>query len=87
MQRMEVFDEVSVEIQEHRSTAENSSRQIRGWANSLQNSEIQSQRHLSDDSRDRYERMNRREEFNKQQAEYKRELEERLKRKVQERKD
>jgi four helix bundle protein len=35
--------------------AETCSRQIRGWANSLQNSEIEGQRHLTDASRERYE--------------------------------
>jgi predicted RNase H-like nuclease (RuvC/YqgF family) len=34
-----------------RSLAESCSRQIRGWADSLQNSEIRGQRHLTDDVR------------------------------------
>jgi four helix bundle protein len=36
------------EISNLRSVAENCSRQLRGWADSLQNSEIKGQRHLND---------------------------------------
>ncbi len=38
-----------------RSTAENCSRQLRGWADSLQNSEITGQRNLNDKSRRQFE--------------------------------
>jgi hypothetical protein len=36
------------EISNLKSSAENCSRQLRGWADSLQNSEIRGQRHLND---------------------------------------
>ena len=42
-----------------RSLAESCSRQIRGWADSLQNTEIKGQRHLDDRTRDRFEAIRR----------------------------
>ena len=39
------------QISNLRSTAESCSRQLRGWADSLQNSDIKGQRHLNDKSR------------------------------------
>ena len=39
------------EISNLKSLAENCSRQLRGWADSLQNSDIKGQRHLTDKSR------------------------------------
>ena len=41
------------------------SRQIRGWANSLQNSDIEGQRHLNDKSKQAFEQRQRREAFQK----------------------
>src|SRR5947199_10645557 len=42
--------ELKARISDLKAVAENCSRQIRGWADSLQNSDIQGQRHLSDRS-------------------------------------
>jgi chromosome segregation ATPase len=39
------------QISDLKSIAESCSRQLRGWADSLQNSEIKGQRHLTDKSR------------------------------------
>lgn len=39
------------------------SRQLRGWANSLQNSDIAGQRHLNDQTREEYDRARRAEAF------------------------
>lgn len=39
------------QISDLKSTAESCSRQLRGWADSLQNSDIKGQRHLTDKSR------------------------------------
>jgi len=44
------------EISNLKSLAENLSRQIRGWADSLQNSDIQGQRHLNERARSNYDR-------------------------------
>jgi four helix bundle protein len=43
------------EISKLKSAVENCSRQIRGWADHLQNMEIKGQRHLTDQSRAHYE--------------------------------
>lgn len=43
--------------------AESCSRQIRGWADALQNSEIKGQRHLTDQSRSVYDQQRRAEAF------------------------
>ena len=54
------------QISDLKLSAENCSRQIRGWADSLQNSDIKGQRHLNDVSRDLYEGQRRRAAFDKQ---------------------
>ena len=51
------------QISDLKSLAESCSRQIRGWANSLQNSDIRGQRHLTDKSRRRYESRKQAEAF------------------------
>jgi len=48
------------------SLSESCSRQLRGWADSLQNSDIQGQRHLNDQTRRTYESQRRAEAFLKQ---------------------
>lgn len=47
------------QISDLKSIAESCSRQLRGWADSLQNSEIKGQRHLTDKSRREDERKKR----------------------------
>ena len=44
------------DISDLASLAESCSRQIRGWANSLQNSDIKGQRHLNDQTRRQFDR-------------------------------
>ena len=54
----ERFDEAAhlkSRISDLKSQAESCSRQIRAWANNLQNSDIKGQRHLNDGSRQQYE--------------------------------
>lgn len=51
------------EISDLKSLAESCSRQLRGWADSLQNSDITGQRHLNNISRSRYEHRRRSEAF------------------------
>ncbi len=65
IERMNEFENLKSEISNFKSIAESISRQIRGWANSLQNSEITGQKHLDDKSRDRYQRGKRRAEIEK----------------------
>jgi four helix bundle protein len=53
------------QISDLKSVAENCSRQVRAWADSLQNSDIQGQRHLNERSRREYEQKKRATEFDK----------------------
>jgi len=54
------------EISNLKSTAESCSRQIRGWADSLQNSDIKGQRHLNDRVRNDVEKEKRATAFEKE---------------------
>jgi hypothetical protein len=51
------------EISDMKSLAESCSRQLRGWADSLQNSDITGPRHLNDATREQYERRRRSDSF------------------------
>ena len=79
MRRMSEFEAMTEEINTFARDAENISRQIRGWANSLQNSDIAGAKFLNDSSRDDYERKIRRDAFEEKQKTFRREMEERLK--------
>ena len=48
------------------SQSESCSRQIRAWADSLQNTDIKGQRHLTDKSRRRYENQKAAEKFRRE---------------------
>lgn len=50
---------VCAELSQLRAIAENCSRQLRGWAESLQNSDIKGQRHLNQGAQERYEQQRR----------------------------
>jgi four helix bundle protein len=63
MNRTAHFQDLKSEASDFLSRCESISRQIRGWANSLQNSDIPGQRHLNDSSRQSYENRQRREAF------------------------
>ena len=49
--RMDASENLRSQISNLKSNAEGISRQLRGWANSLQNSDITGQRHLNDQSK------------------------------------
>jgi Skp family chaperone for outer membrane proteins len=85
MNRMHRFENLRSEISDLKSQFESTSRQIRAWADSLQNSQIKGQRHLNDTSRQQYEQSNRTSAFMKKQAEFKQQMEERLTRVARER--
>jgi four helix bundle protein len=53
------------EVLELKSKTESCSKQIRGWADSLQNCDIKGQRHLNEQTRGRYEFNKRAEAFDK----------------------
>lgn len=63
---MDVPDDLKSQISNLKSLSENISRQLRGWANSLQNSDIAGQRHLNDQSKRAYDNRNRTDSFRKQ---------------------
>ena len=56
------------EISNLSSLAENCSRQLRGWANNLQNTEIKGQRHLNDQTRRHYDQKKEAAQFKRENA-------------------
>ncbi len=60
------FAHFKAQISNLKSTAESCSRQLRGWADHLQNSEIKGQRHLTRQSKQQYHFQKGAEEFERQ---------------------
>jgi four helix bundle protein len=60
--RLPKFSNLESQISNLRSLAESISRQLRGWADSLQNTDIKGQRYLNETTRKDYERQKDREE-------------------------
>lgn len=65
-------------IRELVGQCESVSRQLRGWLDSLQNSDITGQRHLNDRTREEYERRRSRSEFELRLAEFREKMEQGL---------
>ncbi len=65
-ERREEMADLRFEISNLISLAESCSRQIRGWADSLQNTDIQGQKHLTERSRAEYESKRRADVFLRQ---------------------
>lgn len=63
IERMDAPENLRSQISNLKSNAEGISRQLRGWANSLQNSEITGQRHLNDGSKRSYDNKNKADRF------------------------
>lgn len=63
---MDAPADLKSQISDFKSMSEGISRQLRGWANSLQNSDIQGQRHLNEQSKRVYDNRNRSGNFRKQ---------------------
>ena len=57
--------DLKTQISNLKSTAESCSRQLRGWADSLQNSEIKGQRHLNRRTREQEEQTKKAKSFQK----------------------
>ena len=66
LQRAPGFEDLRSELPDLIRRAESVSRQLRGWADSLQNSDIRGQRYLTENSRAREQRIREREEFVKE---------------------
>ena len=54
-ERFDRAGDLKSQIEELKSLAESCSRQIRAWANNLQNTDIKGQRHLNDNSKQQYQ--------------------------------
>lgn len=65
LERLLAFRDLKSQISNLKSLAEDVSRQLRGWADSLQNSEIKGQRYLSEKERKRYRDHKEQDEFEK----------------------
>jgi four helix bundle protein len=61
-ERRPALKDFKSEISNLKALAESCSRQIRGWADSLQNSDIKGQRHLNNHSREQWSKKNKREQ-------------------------
>jgi four helix bundle protein len=66
LERRPRFVNLKSQISKLKSTAESCARQLRGWADYLQNSEIKGQRHLNDQSRRHYDAAKTAEEFERE---------------------
>ena len=62
-ERLPYFVDLKSQISDLKSLAESVSRQLRAWADSLQNSDIKGQRHLTDQSRSEYNQKKRADAF------------------------
>lgn len=65
LERLPAFRDLKSQISNLKSLAEDVFRQLRGWADSLQNSEIKGQRYLSEKERKRYRDHKEQDEFEK----------------------
>lgn len=63
---MDAPENLRFEISNLKSNAEGISRQLRGWANSLQNSDIPGQRHLNDQTKRTYDNRKQSDSFRQQ---------------------
>jgi len=66
IERRKPFGDFKSQISNLKSSAESCSRQLRAWADHLQNSDIKGQRHLTDQSKQHYHSQKRAKEFKKQ---------------------
>ena len=66
LERMPDFVDFKSQISNLKSLAESCSRQLRAWADHLQNTEIKGQRHLTDKSKSLYDSKKDTEEFQKE---------------------
>jgi four helix bundle protein len=63
MEQMDKFSDVKIEVCALATLAENISRQLRGWLDSLQNTDIKGPRYLNDALREKYDRERRAQAF------------------------
>ncbi|MCA9063762.1 MAG: four helix bundle protein [Planctomycetaceae bacterium] len=85
MERIPAFRDFKSEISDLKSQCEGISRQLRSWANSLQNSDIAGQRHLNDRARRQFNQNQQRAAFIERQEQFRKEMDERLRREAEQR--
>ena len=78
MERMHAFHALVADIHRFQETSESISRQLRGWASSLQDSDIQGTRYLNEQSKKRYHNRHRRRAFEEQMSQFMKEKEREL---------
>jgi four helix bundle protein len=83
--RLPGFSNLKSEIRDLRSLAESVSRQLRAWADSLQNSDIKGQRYLNEKARREYERQKESEDAQAEWRQMREELNARLEAELRER--
>lgn len=66
LERLPVFDDLRFEISNLKLSSEGVSRQLRAWADFLQNSEVQRQRYLTNKTKSSSKEAREREEFLKE---------------------
>lgn len=79
IERLPGFTDFKSEISDLRSEAESCSRQLRAWADSLQESKIKGQRHLTKESKAELNRANEAARIKKERAEFLKELNDQVK--------
>lgn len=62
-ERLDYFNHLKSEISDPKSKAESVSRQLRAWANSIQDSDIRGEKHLNTKEKNRYARQKRADAF------------------------
>ncbi len=65
IERLSAFQDLKSQISNLKSLAEEVSRQLRGWADSLQNTEIKGQRYLNEKERKKFQNQKEQAEFEK----------------------
>lgn len=75
MKRMPSFAQLASEIDRYYAECEQISRQLGGWLQSLQNSDIKGQRHLNEEAKKRFDGKQRRKAFLDSNAERMKEIE------------
>jgi len=75
MKRMPSFAQLASEIDRYYAECEQISRQLGGWLQSLQNSDIKGQRHLNEEAKRRFDGEQRRKAFLESNAERMKEIE------------
>lgn len=78
------FSNLKSQISNLRLLAENTARQLRGWADSLQNSDIKGQRYLDDKTKSDFEKKRERDEFDLEMQQFRKTLDAELMQRQQE---